>query len=127
MGALFTRSLAEILRSTLLKLEETSDLRQDDNAVIELKKHIVRAIAELEIAKASHTARLTLDGVQSSRSIDPPAPAEPGPNVTVGIEVVPMETVAPAPASSPEPLVAEPAAEISEMPLLAENGTATSN
>ncbi len=48
----FTRSLADILRSTLHKLEQTPDFRQEDPAVIELKRHIVRAIAELEISKS---------------------------------------------------------------------------
>jgi len=49
----FTRSLADILRSTLQKLEQTPDFRQEDPAVIELKRHIVRAIAELEISKSA--------------------------------------------------------------------------
>lgn len=50
----FTRSVADILRSTLLRLEQTPEFRQDDPAVIELKRHIVRSIAELEIAKSAH-------------------------------------------------------------------------
>jgi hypothetical protein len=48
----FTRSVVDILRSTLLKLEQMPDFRQDDPAVIELKRHIVRSIAELEIARS---------------------------------------------------------------------------
>src|ERR1700688_4656868 len=45
----FTRSVADILRGTLLKLEQMPEFRQDNPAVIELKRHIVRSIAELEI------------------------------------------------------------------------------
>lgn len=51
----FTRSLTDLLQSTLERLEQTSEFRQDDPAVIELKRHIVRSIAELEIAKSAHT------------------------------------------------------------------------
>jgi hypothetical protein len=50
----FTRSVVDILRSTLLKLEQKPDFHQDDPAVIELKRHIVRSIAELEIARNVH-------------------------------------------------------------------------
>ena len=49
----FTRSVSDILRSTLLKLEQTADFRQDDPAVIELKRHIVRSIAELERVRSA--------------------------------------------------------------------------
>jgi hypothetical protein len=54
MGLLFIRSIEEILRNTLRRLEESPDFRQDDPAVIELKKHIVRSIAELEVARSAH-------------------------------------------------------------------------
>lgn len=126
MGPHFTRSLAEILQSTLQRLEETSDLRQDDPAVIELKKHIVRAIAELEITKASHST-LPTDPRQFAATVDPSPSTKSAEAVPAEIEVVPIKMPVAPLAGAPEPLVAEPAAETTEIPLLAENGTITSN
>ena len=46
----YTASLIiDILRRTLQRLEETAGLVSDDPAVIELRRHIVQSIAELEI------------------------------------------------------------------------------
>ena len=45
-----------ILRSTLRQLERELDFRQDDPAVIQLKKHIVQSIAELEVNRESHSS-----------------------------------------------------------------------
>jgi hypothetical protein len=42
-------SIVDILRNTLRRLEQSHDFRQDDSAVIELKRHIVQSIAELEV------------------------------------------------------------------------------
>jgi len=57
------RSIEEILRSTLLKLEQTADLPQDDPALIELKRHIIRAIADLEREKEERSSSPELDPV----------------------------------------------------------------
>ena len=125
MGPHFTRSLVEILRSTLQKVEDSSDLRQDDPAVIELKKHIVRAIAELEVTKASNSI---LDGDQFGEVDDPLPTRESVPDALTGIEVIRLERPpAAASRSSLGSLASEPAAETTEMPLLAENGTTTSS
>jgi hypothetical protein len=51
-----TGGIVDILRNTLQRLEETKDFRQDDSAVMELKRHIVRSIAELEVMKGSQSA-----------------------------------------------------------------------
>ncbi len=61
----FPRSIANILRSTLSKLEQTSDFQQDDLAVIELKRHVIRAIAELEVAKDDRPASAHAEGQSS--------------------------------------------------------------
>jgi hypothetical protein len=55
MGPLYISSIEEILRNTLRRLEESPDFRQDDPAVAELKKHIVRSIAELEVTRSTHS------------------------------------------------------------------------
>lgn len=124
MGAQFTRSLTEILRSTLQKLEESPDFRQDDPAVIELKKHIVRTIAELEIAKAAHSLEPTRRVDEPAR-IEPPPPAAESGNLAVSV-VMSASSTEPdtTPTAVPETVVIEPPAETADVPLLAENGTA---
>jgi ribosome-interacting GTPase 1 len=56
--ARYARSLVELLQETLERLELTQALKADDPYLIELKKHIARTIAELEVAKSrnSHAA-----------------------------------------------------------------------
>jgi hypothetical protein len=49
-------TLIEILRSTLLQMQTSHDFDPDDPAVQELKNHIVRAIAEMEVAKSKTAA-----------------------------------------------------------------------
>jgi hypothetical protein len=44
-------NLVEVLRSTIVQVEQSADLRPDDPAIVELKNSIVRTVAELEIAK----------------------------------------------------------------------------
>lgn len=56
MSHRYTRSVADLLQSTLQRLERNPEFRQDDPALIELKRQIVRAIAELEIAKSEPAA-----------------------------------------------------------------------
>jgi hypothetical protein len=51
MGIQTCRSLIEILRATVRRIEQTADLAQDDPAVLELKRSLARIIAELEIAQ----------------------------------------------------------------------------
>lgn len=43
--------VVELLRSTIVQVEQTEDLRPDDPAIVELKSSIVRSVAELEMAK----------------------------------------------------------------------------
>ena len=43
--------IVTILRDTLRKLEKSSEALQDDPAMIEVKRQIIRTIADLEIAK----------------------------------------------------------------------------
>jgi hypothetical protein len=45
--------ILDILRNTLFRLEQTPEFRGDDPAVIELKRHIVRSISEMEVIRAS--------------------------------------------------------------------------
>jgi hypothetical protein len=47
------RDLVELLRETLQQVEQDQELRPDDPILMELKRHIVRAIADLHIAKSS--------------------------------------------------------------------------
>ena len=47
----YSRSIIEILRSTLDRLERDSDFRQDDPAVLQLKRHILQSLAEFESQK----------------------------------------------------------------------------
>lgn len=49
-------SLAEVLRSTLKRLEQNEDLASDDPALNELKGTILRAITELEVGKTPRPA-----------------------------------------------------------------------
>lgn len=49
----FNRGVVDILRMTLQQLEDASGTLQDDPAMLEVKRQIVRAIADLEIAKAA--------------------------------------------------------------------------
>ena len=44
-------NLAELLRSTLRRLEQMEDLRPNDPALKEIKSSILRSIAELEVSK----------------------------------------------------------------------------
>jgi hypothetical protein len=53
MDYISTPSVIDILAWTLRKVEEDSTLRQDDPAVIEFKKHVLRTIAELEVTSSS--------------------------------------------------------------------------
>ena len=46
-----TPDLIDLLRQTLEQLERTEDLHPDDPTLIELKRSLVTAIAELKIAK----------------------------------------------------------------------------
>jgi len=46
-------SVIDVLRNTLRRLGQTADFQQDDAAVMELKRHIIQSIAELEIIKSA--------------------------------------------------------------------------
>lgn len=48
--------LIDVLRSTLRHLEVAEGLRPDDPALIEIKSHILRAIAELELKRTLKAA-----------------------------------------------------------------------
>lgn len=56
----FMRSPEELLCSTLLKLQQTPDVCRDYPALVELKRHIVRAIADLE-TKKPHSSNTDID------------------------------------------------------------------
>jgi hypothetical protein len=47
----YSRSIIDILRSTLSRLEMDSDFRQDDPAVVQLKRHVIQSLAEFESQK----------------------------------------------------------------------------
>jgi hypothetical protein len=47
----YSCSVIEILRSTLRRLEKDFDFRQDDPAVVQLKRHILQSLAEFESQK----------------------------------------------------------------------------
>jgi hypothetical protein len=59
----YSRSIVEILRSTLLHLEQDADFPQDDPAVVQLKRHILQSLAEFESQKASQRG---LEAVQDT-------------------------------------------------------------
>jgi len=50
----YTANVIDILRNTLQRLEESTNPAPDDPAVHELKRHIVRSIAELEVIRDTH-------------------------------------------------------------------------
>ena len=58
MVARFARSLIELLQETLERLESMEALKANDPNLLELKKHLTRTIAELQVAKSgnSHAA-----------------------------------------------------------------------
>jgi hypothetical protein len=47
----YSPSIIEILRSTLTRLEKDSNFRQDDPAVVQLKRHVIQSLAEFESQK----------------------------------------------------------------------------
>lgn len=49
-------NIVEILRSTLARVEQSTDLAPDDPARAELRHLVVRLIAELEVEKTRKTA-----------------------------------------------------------------------
>jgi hypothetical protein len=52
----YSRSIIEILRSTLGRLQKDSEFHQDDPAVMQLKRHILQSLAEFESQKGTHPA-----------------------------------------------------------------------
>jgi hypothetical protein len=60
----YSRSIIEILRSTLSRLEDDSDFRQNDPAVVQLKRHILQSLAEFESQKATNSAMDSQSGVE---------------------------------------------------------------
>ncbi len=50
----YSRTVIEILRGTLDRLEKDSDFRQDDPAIVQLKRHILQSLAEFESQKNPH-------------------------------------------------------------------------
>jgi hypothetical protein len=49
-------SLVEILLSTLARVEQSADLSPDDPSVVQLRRWVLRVIAELEVAKTRKIA-----------------------------------------------------------------------
>jgi hypothetical protein len=60
----YSRSIIEILRSTLSRLEDDSDFRQDDSAVVQLKRHILQSLAEFESQKATNSVAEPQSGME---------------------------------------------------------------
>jgi hypothetical protein len=55
MDHFYSRSVIEILRSTLSRIEKDSDFRQNDPAVVQLKRHILQSLAEFKSQKNTHS------------------------------------------------------------------------
>jgi hypothetical protein len=51
-----TPSLIEVLQSTLAHVERNTELPPDDLTMIDLKRSILRVIAELEVSKLGKSA-----------------------------------------------------------------------
>ena len=51
MGHRYSQSFIQILRDTLRKVEQSSLALQNDPAMVEVKRQILRTIADLDIAK----------------------------------------------------------------------------
>jgi len=49
-------SLAELLCSTLARVEQSADIPPDDPAVVNLRRAVLHQIAELQVAKTLKTA-----------------------------------------------------------------------
>jgi hypothetical protein len=60
----YSRSIIEILRSTLSRLETDSDFRQDDPAVVQLKRHILQSLAEFESQKTTNSVIEPQSGIE---------------------------------------------------------------
>jgi len=56
MGPKSTPSLVDILRKTLQDLEENNHVKDDDPAILRLKRSLARMIAELEVIKTERIA-----------------------------------------------------------------------
>jgi hypothetical protein len=61
-------SLIGILRSTLARVQQKCHLSPDDPAAIELKRSILRTIANLELIKLQKSGGLPLESSQSNRA-----------------------------------------------------------
>jgi hypothetical protein len=48
-------SLANVLRSTLERIERSAEVHPSDPAFVELKRSVTRAMAELEVTKSAKT------------------------------------------------------------------------
>ena len=64
-----SRNIIEILRSTLRRLEQDADFRQDDPAVVQLKRHILQSLAEFELQKASQPRLESRPGIELEKPI----------------------------------------------------------
>ena len=60
----YSRTVIEILRSTLSRLETDSDFRQDDPAVVQLKRHILQSLAEFESQKTAEPVLEPQSGIE---------------------------------------------------------------
>ena len=49
----YSRNLVDILRGTLRLLERDADFRQDEPAVVHLKRSILQSLAELDAKRSS--------------------------------------------------------------------------
>lgn len=112
-------SLAEVLRSTLKRLEQNEDLASDDPALNELKGTILRAITELEVGKTPKPAAqqriLWITPRQRPvEAAEPHAIAEPHALETAAREIAMAEIESEAEEPAEKPLAAAVEAEIAE-------------
>jgi hypothetical protein len=65
----YFRNIIEILRNTLGRLEKDADFRQDDPAVVQLKRHILQSLAEFESQKDSQPLLESQSGKEAEAPI----------------------------------------------------------
>lgn len=69
MASPVRRDLIAILRETLNRLEQST--QSDDLSLAELKRRIVRAIAELEVTKAERASLTSAEGENGNGGVVP--------------------------------------------------------
>lgn len=65
----YSRNIIEILRRTLRHLQQDPEFRQDDPAVVQLRRHILQSLAEFESQKDSHPGLESQHGIELDEPI----------------------------------------------------------